>query len=183
MYSLSPFSASFLLQICRRIITAAPLNEISTIKSTFNSYNHEIQFTIKESEGKICFLDILIIRDRNIIKTNWYYKPTWSGRFLNFLSHHPCKYKINAINNFVDRSITLAHKDFYNENIQIIKSTHILKTINYTPYLIDSIMRKRLNLLLSKNKDFLKNYQPFSNPSTSRLFHAIPMIYPEFPKQ
>ena len=112
-----PFQLDFYYRYVEDIITAVPLNELNTIKNIFNSYNHKIQFTIEESEGKICFLDILTIRDRNIINTNWYHKPTWSGRFLNFYSHHPYKYRINVINNLVDRGITLAHKDFHNENI------------------------------------------------------------------
>ena len=54
------------------IITAVPTDKIDTILNTFNSYNHKIQFTIEEeSDGKICFLDVLIIRDEKKIKTNW----------------------------------------------------------------------------------------------------------------
>ena len=51
----------------------------------------------EESENKICFLDVLVNRDGENIKTNWYQKPTWPGRLLNFHSHHPLKYKINII--------------------------------------------------------------------------------------
>ena len=146
------FQLPFYYRYVDDIITAVPSNEIKTIQSIFNSYNHKIQFTIEEeSGGKICFLDIMIIRDKNSIKTNWYHKPTWSGRFLNFHSHHPYKYKINVINNLVDRGITLAHKDFHNENIKNIKSNLI--TNSYPPNLIDSIIRKWLNLL-SKSKNW-----------------------------
>ena len=57
--------------------------------NTFNSYNHKIQLTIEEeSDGKICFLDVLIIRDGEKIKTNWYQKPTCSGRLINFTHTH-----------------------------------------------------------------------------------------------
>ena len=84
-----PFQLPFYHRYVDDIIMAVPRNEINTIKNIYNSYNYKIQFTIEESEGKICFLDIIIIRDRNIIKTNWYFKPTWSGWFLNFYSHHP----------------------------------------------------------------------------------------------
>ena len=50
-------------------------------------------------------------------------------QFLHYHSHHPLNYKINFINNSVDRGITLAHKSFYKENIQEIKST--LRENNY----------------------------------------------------
>ena len=54
----------FSSQYVGEIITAVSNNEIDTIKNTINSYNHKIQFTIEEeSDGKICFVDVLIIRD------------------------------------------------------------------------------------------------------------------------
>ena len=45
----------------------------------------------------------------------------------------------------VDRGITLAHKNFHKENIQKIKST-LLKN-NYSHAFLNSIIKKRLNLL------------------------------------
>ena len=66
-----PFLLPFFFRYVDDIITAEPTDEIDTILKTFNSYNHKIQFTIgEESEGKICFLDVLIIRDGKKIKTN-----------------------------------------------------------------------------------------------------------------
>ena len=65
-------------------------------------------------------MDVLIIRDGKKIKTNWYQKPTCSGRLLNFYSHHPMNHKINVINHLVDIGITLSHITFHKENIQKI---------------------------------------------------------------
>ena len=119
-----------------------------------------VQFTTKEeSEGRISFFDVLITRASDGIKTNWYHKPTWSGRYLNFNSNHPYKYKINVINNLVDRCISLSHKDFHKENIKIIKS--ILHKNNYPSSVINSCIKKRLNLLSLKTLDTnTKPYQP-----------------------
>jgi len=33
------------------------------------------------------FLDVTIINDKGKLEFNWYKKPTFSGRTLNFLSH------------------------------------------------------------------------------------------------
>ena len=72
-----PFQVPYYFRCVDDILTAVPVNEIDTIKKTCNSYNHKIQFTMKEeSENKICFLDVLVIRDGENIKTNWYQKPT-----------------------------------------------------------------------------------------------------------
>ena len=96
------------------MITAVPHDKIGTIKNTFNNFNHIIQFTKEEeSEGRVSFLDFIIITAGDSIKTNWYHKPTWSGRYLNFNSNDPYKYKINVINNLDDRCISLSHKDFH----------------------------------------------------------------------
>ena len=104
-------------------ITAAPPDKIDTILNAFNNYNNKLKFTIeKESNNQISFLDVLLIPNGNTIKRNWYQKPTISNRVLNYLSHHPLKYKINVINNLIDRSIILANKEFHSENIKKIKT-------------------------------------------------------------
>ena len=119
-----PFQLPFYFRYVDDIITAVPSDEITTIKNIFNSYNHKIQFTVEEeSDNSICLLDVLLIRNGKYIQTNWYQKPMWSGRFIHYHSHHPLNYNINAINNVVDRGITLAHKNIHKENIQKIKST------------------------------------------------------------
>ena len=145
-----PFQLPFFFRYVDEIITAVPTNEIDTILNTFNSYNHKIQFTIeKEWDEKICFLDVLIIRDGQKIKTNWYQKSTCSRRLLNFYSHHPLNYKINVINHLLDRGITLSHITFLKENIQKIKN--ILLNNNYPTNFINHVIKKRINHLHNKN--------------------------------
>ena len=83
-----PFRLLLYFRYVDDIITAVPANKIDTIKHTFNSYNHKIQFTVEEeSITKICFLDLQVIREGKYIKTNWFNKLTFSGRLLNFYSH------------------------------------------------------------------------------------------------
>ena len=144
-----PFRLPFYFRYVDDIITAVPADEIDKIRNTFNSYNHKIQFTVEEeSDNKLCFLDVLIIRTGENIKTNWYQKPTYSGRILNFYSHHPLHYKINVINNLVDRGIILAHKNFHTENLKKIQN--ILSQNNYPTTIINSTIKHRLNYLLHK---------------------------------
>ena len=46
------------------IIKAVPSNEINTVTNNFKGYKHKIQFTVEEkSVNRICFLDVLVIRD------------------------------------------------------------------------------------------------------------------------
>jgi len=41
-------------------------------------------------EDRLNFLDITLIINNNKIEFDWYHKLTFSGRYLNFLSHYPC---------------------------------------------------------------------------------------------
>ena len=71
-------------------------NKIDQVFKFFNEQSEALKFTIeKESESNsISFLDLQIIRIENDFPlTNWYKKPTFSGRYINYLSHHPLSQK------------------------------------------------------------------------------------------
>ena len=60
-----------------------------------NSYEQRLQFTHElEIDNEISCLDVLLIRYNDKVKTNWYIKPTFSGRFLNYYSKHPRSQKL-----------------------------------------------------------------------------------------
>ena len=51
--------------------------------------NPAIQFTIEEeADGKIPFLDVLVTRDGERLRTSVYHKPTHTDRYINYSSHH-----------------------------------------------------------------------------------------------
>lgn len=89
----------------------------------FNNEEPRLQFTMEIGKNKINFLDITLTNENSTLITNWYRKPTWSGRYLNFQSHTHKKYKISTINNLVDRATKLAHPKFHLENLKIITDT------------------------------------------------------------
>ena len=103
----------------------------------FNSHNDRLKFTYKlENDNSISFLDLLIIREKGQIMTNWYQKPTFSGRLLNFNSKHSFAHKKGVIYNLVDRAILLSDSTFYNSNLHkgkqiLINSSHPGKIIGY----------------------------------------------------
>ncbi|XP_075157559.1 uncharacterized protein LOC142230819 [Haematobia irritans] len=76
------------------IIKASEVDE--TLKA-LNSFNRQIQFTKElEQDNKLPYLDVIIHRQGNQLRLNWYQKPTASGRLLNFYSKH---IKANLHNN------------------------------------------------------------------------------------
>ena len=69
-----------------------PKDKIEEVLTTFNNYHDRLQFTyeIENEHNSINFLNLTIIKNEdNSIKTNWFRKNTYSGRFLNYFSNHP----------------------------------------------------------------------------------------------
>ena len=90
--------------------------DIKKFTDTFNNYNPNIKFTIErenKQNNSINFLGVTVYRNSDShASTNWYRKTTCSGRYLNFLSHHPIKRKIAIIYKLTDNCILLADKNF-----------------------------------------------------------------------
>lgn len=130
------------------IIIALPINEINSTLHIFNSYHPNLKFTIEhEINNSIAFLDLYLTRENNKITTNWYRKPTWSGRLINFFSHHPFRQKIGIIYMLVDRAIKLSNEKHWSNNIKLIKDT--LLANQYPPDLINKKISERLNTIKS----------------------------------
>lgn len=117
------------------IFAIIKVNEVEETLRILNSYSNQIQFTKEEvAEDKLPYLDSLVIRKGDILKLNWYKKPTSSGRLINFYSKHPRKVIINTATNFIRRVLEISDKEFHRENIIRITETLIqnefpLKTI------------------------------------------------------
>ncbi|EZA48945.1 hypothetical protein X777_12909 [Ooceraea biroi] len=116
----------------------------------FNNYHSRLKFTYEVGDnGSISFLDTEIIVDNGTIITNWYRKPTFSGRYINYFSNHPFKYKISVINSLVDRAILLSDDRFHVSNITIVKD--ILSNNGYPVNIINKYVLKRIKHLKHKN--------------------------------
>ena len=102
-----------------------PFNKIQQI---FDQYHPRINFTMElEKDSKLNFLDISVHRDVDGgISTNWYRKPTYSGRVLNYLSDHPCQHKIGIIKSLNDNAVKLTHKKFHAKNLKYVKEMLLL---------------------------------------------------------
>ena len=156
--------------------------KIEEILSSFNNYNNNLQFTIeRESNNSINFLDMTLIRNNNKIITNWFRKNTASGRYINYLSHHPDTQKIAIIYSLVDKAIKLSDPQFHKENLKTVK--HYLLCNNYPPNIINRYISKRTatitNSMYTKEKTprsvFLKNkiVLPFIKHLTPKISHIL----------
>ena len=71
-------------------ITAVYKNKIDEFHEYLNKQNTNIQFTKEiEENGKIPFLDRLVSRENNTLRTTVYRKPTHTDRLLDQISYNP----------------------------------------------------------------------------------------------
>ena len=68
-----------------------------------NTMHPAIGFTMERSDDSLKYLDIVVYKDKNCIKTKAYSKETDSGTFLPFDSCHPHHCKINIPFNMARR--------------------------------------------------------------------------------
>ncbi|XP_046588309.1 uncharacterized protein LOC124293079 isoform X2 [Neodiprion lecontei] len=126
-----PFNIAFIKLYVDDTIAAVPETELNRVLELFNSFEENIQFTMEvEQNGCIPFLDIMVERSNNHLKTNWYTKPTSSGRILNFCSNHPMSQKVGMIHGLLDRMFRLSSEEYHEDNYQKIE---ILLTNNSYP--------------------------------------------------
>jgi len=53
----------------------------------------------------------------NLLVFNWYQKPMFSGRYLNYFSQHPFSQKRDTIMGMINRALLLSHPRFQQENL------------------------------------------------------------------
>ncbi|KFD62137.1 hypothetical protein M514_25739 [Trichuris suis] len=105
--------------------------------------NHISFTTEKEENGRLPFLDALVISDGRRLKTTVYRKPTHSKRYLHFSSHHSRSVMRGIITGMIDRAISICGKEFLAAELGHIKATFLYN--GYPPGLISSVVRQRTN--------------------------------------
>ena len=147
-----PFESPFYYRYVDDIVLAAPILMFDRLLEIFNSFHPRLQFTLEEGvDDKLNFLDVTIIIENNFIKFDWYHKHTFSGRFLNFESHHPLCHKRGTAIGLFDRAILLSHPDFHKKNLSLV--INWLLDNGYPLSFIFDTLRKRLPLLVNKSNE------------------------------
>ena len=85
--------------------TAVHKDEIDDFHDHLNEQNTDIQFTKEiEENGKLPFLDRLVSRDNNELRTTVHRKPTHTDRLLDESSYNPTSHKAMTIRNLTRRA-------------------------------------------------------------------------------
>ena len=84
----------------------------------------------KEQDNKLPFLDVLVTRTEQGFRSSVYRKPTFTGQYLNFNSHHPYTVKKGIVRCLQHRAKTISSDtDAYQE--EMISLRHNLHRNNY----------------------------------------------------
>jgi len=116
--------------------TAVRKDEIDDFHEHLCEQNTDIQFTKEiEENGKLPFLDCLVSRDNNELRTTVYRKPTHTNRLLDESSYNPTSHKATTIKTLTRRAQlvcdtpnSLRDKNRYLE--------HVFHKNNYNAYYI-----------------------------------------------
>lgn len=101
------------------------------------------------------FLDVTIINNNEFLEFDWYHKPTFSGRYLNFLSAHLLSHKRGTMMGMIDRCVLLSHPRHHDKNFKFIINT--LMQNDYPPEFIFETINLRLKMLFNKQSQAIDN--------------------------
>jgi len=88
------------------VCPAVESNLVLALQNHLNNIEPLIKFTVeRETERKISFLDVTVCRqDDGKLSTKVFHKPTHTGRYLSFDSHHPAAHKRAVVKSLTDRA-------------------------------------------------------------------------------
>ena len=110
-----------------------------------DTYNRYLQFTLEtKRDGKIPFLDVLIICSVNKLDFMVYRKPMHNNRYLHFKSNHPPQVKRVVEISLVDRVLNICSELYVKKELNFI--TDILFVNGYPISLIYTVIDQRLKM-------------------------------------
>ncbi|XP_018374076.1 PREDICTED: uncharacterized protein LOC108768217 [Trachymyrmex cornetzi] len=165
-----PFYYRYVDDIC----LAVSLSDVELLKKTFNDFHPRLQFTLENGGNKLEFLDVTILKHNNGLIFDWYRKPTFSGRFLNYMSNHPVSQKRGMIFSLVDRAFLLSDVCFHKKNLRFIIET--LLNNDYPMAFIFNTVNQRIKHLINNKINALKNNSDNVEESATYTWLTVPYI-------
>ncbi|XP_071577702.1 uncharacterized protein [Temnothorax nylanderi] len=153
------------------VTLAAPSALLQHTLDVFNSFHPRLQFTIEIGEDDtLKFLEITMLLKDNRLTFDWFHKPTFSGRYLNYWSQHPVCQKRGTVIGLIDRAFLLSHPSYHAKNFKLV--IDILLDNCYPLSFIFGILRERLKYLFSRES----NAKGGRNEDDAIPFFTIPYI-------
>ena len=173
--------------------TAVHKDEIDDFHEHLNGQNADIQFTKEiEENGKIPFLDCLVTRDKNELRTTIYRKPTHTDRLLDQSSYNPTSHKATTIRTLTRRTqLVCDSPDSLTDEIKYLdnvfnKNNYNRDFIRHNTYRNPNqtlqTLTRHLSLLQPylTSKGLLKLSHESYNPTTSALLTNLSLLYDSY---
>ena len=110
---------------------------MTTLLTHLNSMEPAIQFTMeRESSQTLPFLDVMVQKTEQGLTTSLYHKPTSTGRYLNFESHHPDSVK-KGIVGCLQHRVANVSTDEHKKNSELRNLTETLQRNGYPKSFIE----------------------------------------------
>ena len=118
--------------------------QLENLKSYFEEHS-KLSFTYEiESCKELSFLDTLLRRNKEQLRSAVYRKPTNIGECLNYNSICPNKYKTGVIKNFLHRAYNIC-SDYISLTTEIARIKQLLINNNFPNYLVDQVTKEFIN--------------------------------------
>jgi len=118
--------------------------------SQLNNLHPNLSFTIeREKDGKLPFLDMLLMHQGEELTSTWFSKPTDTGLILNYHALAPKRYKRSVVSGFVHR-IFRACSTWMHIHECLQRAKKILEHNQYPPAFYDPIIQQTLRDILDE---------------------------------
>jgi len=169
-----PIKPIFYFRFVDDIALSTPHASLNDLLLNFNSCHPCLKFTLEIGGNSLNFLDLTMIKKECHLIFDWFHKPTFSGRFLNYFSQHPFTHKKGTIISLIDRVILLSHPEFHKKNFDLI--IKILMDNGYPLDLIFMIIKKRLFYRFNHSKSKKHSLSNNDHKSSKDIYFTIPYI-------
>ena len=148
---------------------------IAHVLTVLNSFHKNIEFTYEmEENAKIAFLDVLIIRNNNNLKTTVYRKKTHNEVYLHCKSFTPPTWKGSTLRSIITRAYRICSTQKYLE-AELIKIKHGFTKINgYPKWVFDKINEE---CKLNGNLNITTNNKSNINNDITNTKHILVLPY------
>ena len=153
--------------------------DLENFHSILNNLHPNLTFTIEQSDEKLPFLDVLLLKYGNRIITDIYFKETDSKQYLNFHSCHPKHTKTSIPYNLARRICTIV-SDKNTQQKWLLELRISLQKRNYPDTVINEGFKKATsiprNLLLTTKEKEEEDVLPYVftyNPNNTEMFGIL----------
>ena len=167
------------------LITDSNVNSFQ-ISTWFNTLHSKLIFTFEDEnvDNSLNFLDVLVIRYKNLFETRTFRKKIHPLKMCDWNSCIALKYKLNLLKNMIDRTYKICSRKFLQDDLLQLKL--IFLNSHYPLKVVEKALHERYSLLIQK-KDTIYPEQKvinfgftYNNFSISKFSNKILKVSKKF---